>query len=266
MLTLLTLLRGSSGALDALKSASILQQALGAELLVAHPHEEGDMPAIVMDASFAPIIDRGEPGNPSAHAREIFDTVCAGRPDCRFRAINMSPADTLRKQSLFADMLVLARDQGFVDTAFSLLKSALVSYRTPTVFLPTQCLSTTPETVIVSWNGSAPAARAIRAALPLIKRARRLIVLEHAGCDVNRSRLDYFLDINGIRPADWRNYGDESLTARGRARALLAEAGDEGCDLLVMGAYGEAGESFFRFGRATEKVASAAKIPVLFSS
>lgn len=266
MLTLLTLLRGSSDASDALKSASILQEALGAELLVAHPYEEEDMPAIVVDASFAPIIDRGEPGNPAAHAREIFDTVCAGRPDCRFRSTGMPPAETLRKQSLFADMLVLARDQGLIDSAFSLLKAALVSYRTPTVFLPAQGLEEAPQTVIVSWNGSAPAARAIRAAVPFIKRARRLIVLEHAGCDINRSRLDYFLDVNGIRPADWRNYGNESLTARGRARALLAEAADEGCDLLVMGAYGEPAESFFRFGRATEKIASAAKIPVLFSS
>jgi len=163
-------------------------------------------------------------------------------------------------------MLVLARDQGIIDTAFSLLKAALVSHRTPTVFLPAQGLDGAPQTVIVSWNGSAPAARAIRAAVPFIKRAERLIVLEHAGCDVNRRRLDYFLDVNGIRPADWRNYGDESLTARGRARALLAEAADEGCDLLVMGAYGEPAESFFRFGRATEKIAQAAKIPVLFSS
>ena len=32
-----------------------------------------------------------------------------------------------------------------------------------------------------------------------------------------------------------------------------------------MGAYGDPGERFFRFGRATEKIASAARIPVLFS-
>jgi nucleotide-binding universal stress UspA family protein len=48
-------------------------------------------------------------------------------------------------------------------------------------------------------------------------------------------------------------------------RALLAEANALGANLLVMGAYGDPGESLFRFGRATEKVATAAKVPVLFS-
>ncbi len=266
MLTLLTLLRGSSDAMDVLGSATVLQDAVGGELIVAHPHDSEDIPAIIGDASFAPIIDRDGHDDPAAYARQAFDAVCGGRANCRFRATGMSPADTLRKQSLFADMLILARDQSIIDTAFGLLKAALVGYRTPTIFLPARRLSAGPETVIASWNGSAPAARAIRAAVPFIKQARRLILLEHAGCDVNRSRLDRFLHINDIRPADWRNYGDESLTARGRARALLAEAAEEGCDLLVMGAYGEVGEKFFHFGRATEKVATAAKIPVLFSS
>ena len=55
------------------------------------------------------------------------------------------------------------------------------------------------------------------------------------------------------------------MTARGRARALMAEAKTLGAHLLVMGAYGDLGESVYRFGRATEKVATAAKIPVLFS-
>ncbi len=266
MLTLLTLLHGSSDSIDVLRSASVLQGALDAELIVAHPQAETDIPMVVGDGSFVLFDDGRDVASAAQSARHAYDAVCADKANCRFRDTRMPPADCLRKQALFADMVVLARDQAMAEAAFALLKAALVAYRMPTVFLPVAALDAAPATVVVSWNGQAPAARAIRAALPFLRTASRLIVLEHAGTDVNRSRLEHFLAANGIEPADWRQYGDASLTARGRARALLAEAAAEGADLLVMGAYGDADEGFFRFGRATEKVASAAKIPVLFSA
>ena len=96
--------------------------------------------------------------------------------------------------------------------------------------------------------------------------AKRVVVLEHAGDDVNRSRLEHFLQIRDVHPAQWRPYGDSSLTARGRARALLKEAYDEGGNLLVMGAYGYMEDGVFSFGRTTDKVASATQIPVLFAT
>ena len=266
MLTLLTLLHGSSDSIDVLKSASVLQGALDAELIIAHPQTEADIPMVVGDGSFVLFDDGRDAETATQAALQAYEAVCANKENCRFRDTRMPPADCLRKQALFADMVVLARDQGRAETAFGLLKAALVAHRMPTVFLPAEALDAAPDTVVVSWNGQAPAARAIRAALPFLRTASRFIVLEHAGIDVNRSRLEHFLEANGIRPADWRQYGDASLTARGRARALLAEAAAEGSDLLVMGAFGEAEQGFFRFGRATEKVASAAKIPVLFSA
>lgn len=266
MLTLLTLLHGSSDSIDVLKSATLLQDALDAELIVAHPQAEADIPMVVGDGSFVLFDDGRDVETASKSAHLAYEAVCADKENCRFRDTRMPPADCLRKQVLFADLVVLARDQGMTETAFGLLKAALVAHRMPTVLLPIETLDASPDTVAVSWNGQAPSARAIKAALPFFRTAKRLIVLEHAGIDVNRSRLEHFLKANGIKPADWRQYGDASLTARGRARALLAEAATEGSDLLVMGAFGEADQGFFRFGRATEKVASAAKIPVLFSA
>jgi hypothetical protein len=141
-----------------------------------------------------------------------------------------------------------------------------MSGRVPTILLPAVPLEEPPTTVVCAWNGQAPAARAIRAAIPFALKARRFIVLEYAGNEVNRSRLERFLQNQCVTAVEWRPYGGAfSLTARGRARALLAEAKAMNAHLLVMGAYGDVGESLFRFGRATEKVATAAKIPVLFS-
>jgi nucleotide-binding universal stress UspA family protein len=171
----------------------------------------------------------------------------------------------LYKQALFADLCILARDDGLIGSDLFLLKAALVSSRVPTVLLPAVPLEEAPATVVCAWNGLAPAARAIRAAIPFALKARRFVVLEYAGNEVNRSRLERFLQNQGVTAVEWRPYGGAALTARGRARALLAEAKALNAHLLVMGAYGDVGESLFRFGRATEKIGTAAKIPVLFS-
>jgi universal stress protein family protein len=120
--------------------------------------------------------------------------------------------------------------------------------------------------VVCVWNGQAPSARAIKVARPFLALARRVIVIEYAGDEVNNSRLAKYLDIHGIKDPVWRPYGDAGMTARARARALMAEAKAANADLLVMGAYGEMAESFISFGRATEKVAQAATVPVLFHS
>ena len=171
----------------------------------------------------------------------------------------------LRKQSMFADLCVLSRRSGLGGDDLGVLKAALVDGSAPTILLPPEPISAPPGTIVLSWNGQAASARAIKSAMPFARQAKRVLVLEHEGSEINRSRLEHFLGNHDVRPEAWHAYGDKSLTARGRARALLAAARAEDGDLLVMGAYGDPGERLFRFGRATEKVASAARIPVLFS-
>jgi nucleotide-binding universal stress UspA family protein len=199
-------------------------------------------------------------------ARRVFDQVYGGNPHCRFKETGASILETLHKQALFADLCILARDYGLIGDDLLLLKAALVSSRVPTILLSAAPLEEPPTTVVCAWNGQAAAARAIRAAVPFALKARRFIVLEYASNEVNRSRLERYLLNQGVTSTDWHPYGDASLSARGRARALLAEAEAVKAHLLVMGTYGDLGESFFRFGRATDKVATTAKIPVLFSN
>ena len=264
MLSLLTLLPGSENSANILRSVTIIQQALEAELLVACPAVE--TPVYAAEAVATMVVDENATQQSVTLAKQAFDTVCGNKSLARFKDTNVSAYETLRKQTLFVDFFVLGRSHVAADTDTWLLKEALVSNQTPTLLLPHETLKASPSTVVLSWNGQSPTARAIRAALPFAKRAKRVVVLEHTGNEVNRSRLEHFLRLHGVKPADWRTYGDPSLTARARARALLAEAQLQGTDLLAMGAYGDRDGGFFGFGRATDKVASAAKMPVLFSS
>jgi len=209
-------------------------------------------------------IETSEEEQSAAGARQAFDAVCGGDPTCLFRETYMTPYETLRKYSLFADLVVLARDGSGADSSLALLKAVLVVNRAPTLWLPQAPVAAAPRTVVCVWNGQAPSARAIKVARPFLALAQRVIIIEYAGDEVNHSRLEMYLDIYGIEGAVWRPYGNAGMTARGRARALMAEAKAAEADLLVMGAYGEMAESLFSFGRATEKVAQAATVPVLF--
>ncbi len=252
MLSMLTLVRGTIDPSAALRSVATLQGAVGAELLV-----------ICLD--LGPPFAAAEAEEAREDARTAYDLVYGTQPHCRFKVVAGSVGDALRKQSMFADLCALSRGSGLGGDVLGLLKAALVDSGAPTILLQPEPAAAPPATVVLSWNGQAATARAIRAALPFARQAKRVLVLEHAGNEVNRSRLEHFLGTHGIQPEDWLSYGDKALTARGRARALLAAAAAEGGDLLVMGAYGDPGERLFRFGRATEKVATAARIPVLFS-
>ncbi|MGH7123221.1 MAG: hypothetical protein ACREFI_02530 [Stellaceae bacterium] len=268
MKSLLTILSGDPQSIDALKSAVTLKKTLGAQVIAAHP--TAPLPAVVAmagDPGFAiPVIESTETEYSTESAQQAFDEVCGKDPACRFRDTGQSPDETVRKHSLFADLVVLARDEGLGDTSLDLLKTALVTGRVPTLWLPPAPLAAMPRTVVCVWNGQGPSARAIKGAHAFLARASRVIIIEYAGDEVNHSRLETYLGLHGIKVAAWRPYGDKGLTARGRARALMAEAKSAEGDLLVMGAYGEMVESFFSFGRATEKVAEAATIPVLFHS
>ena len=268
MKSLLTIVSGGAQSADGLKSAVILQKVLGAQLIVAHP--TAPLPAAVTmvdDPSFAmAAIELTESEYSTEGAKRAFAEVCGRDTNCRFRATGMAPRETLQKYSLFADLVLLAREEGLADTSLDQLKESLVRSRVPTMWLSPTPLAAKPATVVCVWNGQAPSARAIKAARPFLLEAEQVIIIEYAGNEVNHSRLENYIDLHGIKAADWRPYGGGGLSARGRARALIAEAKAAGGDLLVMGAYGEMSEGFFGFGRATEKVAEAASVPVLFHS
>ena len=96
-----------------------------------------------------------------------------------------------------------------------------------------------PETigrrVLVAWNGSREAARAVRGALPLLRRARRVSVLSlDAPAGPSGAELCAWLGRHGVAAAAVAAASD----GRPTAEVLLQNAGGHHADLVVMGAYG----------------------------
>lgn len=121
---------------------------------------------------------------------------------------------------------------------------------------------------LVAWNASREAARAVRDALPLLKRVKSVTVLaidpsesphghgEQPGADIAQH-----LARHGIK-VEIDTY---SVPHANPADVLLSRAADYGSDLIVMGAYGHSRVRELVLGGVTRSMLQQMTVPVLMS-
>jgi nucleotide-binding universal stress UspA family protein len=127
--------------------------------------------------------------------------------------------------------------------------------------------STVAKRVLIAWNASREAARAISDALPLLTRAEevRLIVFDpkkgwqghgaEPGADVG-----VWLARHAVRLEVTRETGNGDIGNR-----LLSRAADYGSDLIVMGGYGHSQFRETLLGGVTKTIMKHMTVPVLMS-
>jgi nucleotide-binding universal stress UspA family protein len=121
--------------------------------------------------------------------------------------------------------------------------------------------------VMVAWDDSREATRALTDALPLLRLARRVEVVgwneDRSDDAVLRQRVDAlqrWLTWQGV-PADVRI----ETTNMGIGDAMLSRAADLNADLIVMGAYGRSRWAERVLGGATRSLLASMTVPVLMS-
>ena len=120
------------------------------------------------------------------------------------------------------------------------------------------------DRVMVCWDGSRPAARAVADAMPLLRRARQIDVVivakaksdEMPGADVaeHLARHDLNVAVQRIAPGD--------LDVKD---ALLNYAADSGADMIVMGGYGHSRMREFILGGVSRGMLASMTVPTLLS-
>lgn len=120
--------------------------------------------------------------------------------------------------------------------------------------------------VMICWDGSRPAARAIADSMPLLKRAGRIEVVivanergkqdEVEGADIGRHLARHGLNVSVQRISHDRI---------DIADALLSYAADSSADLIVMGGYGHSRLREFVLGGVTQSALHSMTAPVLMS-
>lgn len=206
-----------------------------------------------------------------AHAAEASFLALArelGVTDAFWQVADGSVPRSMKLIGNWHDLLVLGRTSSPGRGSSSAIGDIVLGCGgVPCLIVPEmQAESPVPDRIAIAWNGSAEALRAVYAALPLLIRARKVVILNRGG---NRtSPMDQWLpefELAGYLQRHGVTAETRVLPERGEAIGsdLLRAAGDDRADLLVMGGYGHAQLREWILGGATREVLEKAVIPVL---
>src|SRR6516162_9432455 len=145
------------------------------------------------------------------------------------------------------------------------LEAALFDSGRPVLIAPPSPRPQMGANAIVAWNGSTEQARTIAFAMPLLRRASRVVVLTvEGGAAVpgpTGQQLCHYLQLSGV-PAKSLTVG---LNGRLTGEAVLEHANALGCDRLIKGAYTQSRLRQFIFGGTTRYILSNTTIPVFMA-
>jgi nucleotide-binding universal stress UspA family protein len=212
-----------------------------------------------------------------AEARRIFETFmkahdipssrgAADRPSCGWLEDAPEGESFVGSHGRAFDVTVMSRpDADTLSLHNRAIESGLFEGGRPVLLSPPVAPKQIATSVMIHWNGSTEQARTNAFAMPILRKAERVMLLtvvggqEVPGPSVNQVLRQ--LQYNGI-PA--KTMGVE-LDGRSTGEAVLAAAKAEDCDLLVKGAFTRHRLRQMIFGGATSHIMEHAELPVLMA-
>lgn len=194
----------------------------------------------------------------------------ASRSGLRTTWRSVQPHEDLVAHARYADLAIVARSDSTArgGIPLDLPQSIVIASGRPVMLLPPEPPASAGRRVLVAWNASREAARAVADSLPFLTGAEAVQVLvvdatpqpeghgEEPGADVAQHLLRHGAKVDVRRLSS----GGEDV-----GRLILSAAAAFGADLVVMGAYGHSRLTEFVFGGATRTAMHEATIPVLMS-
>ena len=172
----------------------------------------------------------------------------------------------------YADLVIVGQMEPELPTghpARALPQRLLLGVGRPILVVPyAGAFATVGERVLVAWNASREATRAVNDALPLLQQAAEVTVLvinPRGGVsgdgDVPGADLALHLSRHGVKAeASWIPADDIEVSAM-----LLSRASDYQADLIVMGGYGHSRIREIVLGGATREILKTMTLPTLMS-
>ena len=163
------------------------------------------------------------------------------------------------------DLTVVGRPgSGGHDPRQATFEAALFESGRPVLIAPPRVPDTIGDTVLIAWNRSSETARTVAYAMPLLRRARRVVVLTIQVSHVtgpSGSLLAAALKRHGIEA---ESYATEASSAN-EGSAALAKAREIGADLVVKGGYTQSRLRQMIFGGATSHILARSELPVFMA-
>jgi len=264
-----------SEAANILEFASLLAEENGARLISVFMQPE---PAITPAETFArgkgmlSVIEvhRAELEGIETHHRALFEDVVRrhGIPRSEWRSLSHWRTE-VAVPAYYADLVVIARpERGQMSDPPGLAESLVLSSGRPVILFPPGGMASRVRRILVGWNATREAIRAVADAVPLFARAGAVEVLivdyqrqrerhgQEPGADIARrlAALGAQVEVQRL-----------SSDGQGVGHLLLSQAVAFRADLLVMGAYGHSTLREWLFGGVTRTALYQAGLPVLMS-
>lgn len=183
-----------------------------------------------------------------------------------WRLSTQDAAASVRLSARYADLVVLGQPQPNEDLARSVVEEVILTAGRPALMVPyAGRFADAGKRVLIAWNASSEAARAVTDALPMLAKADAVEVVafgqggDHG--EVPGADLALFLARHGVKATAARQ------DARGVdvGNQILSRAADVNADLIIMGAYGHSRWRELALGGATRSVLDAMTVPVLMA-
>lgn len=176
------------------------------------------------------------------------------------------PASVLKEHAGLADVIVVSRqlDSDQLPDMRRIASEVVIGTDKAVVAVPADSAGfDVAGHAMVAWDGSEEAAKALQAAVPLLRLARSVTVVEveNGGVGTPAQEAAVYLSRHDISVAMLTR----SAKSRPTAEALLAEAGAEGAAYMVMGAFGRSRLAEAIFGGVSREMLTTSPIPVVMA-
>ncbi len=233
-------------------SASVMQEIMdaareAAKRAAASARAALDQAAKTAGASVQPSAQAGVGVGGSFHVREgLVEVVIA-------------------EEARLADLVVFALPAEAQDAAMrATMEAALLNGRKPLLLVPREVGKIAGAKIAVGWDGGAAAAHAVSSAMPLMKQAEAVEILNVTSGPIDTVQMDRlrdYLRLHGVNPVEHGiNPGSQ-----GTASALIDGARRSGAGLLVIGGYGHSRLRELVLGGVTRHVFANATMPVFMA-
>ncbi len=165
------------------------------------------------------------------------------------------------------DLIIVDQSAGLVDTRETILEEALFHSGRPVLVSPGKGKPVTKfARLMVAWDGSAVAARALADALALFPEAKTIEIVSVSGeKDLSKSLAGADCAAHVARKGREAVLTTIPVGRDGVGAALDAYAVKSGADALVMGAFGHSRLREFILGGATASLTQTASVPLLMA-
>ncbi|MDB5794998.1 MAG: universal stress protein [Noviherbaspirillum sp.] len=197
----------------------------------------------------------------------------AGIASVEERIVEDEPGAAMSLQARYSDLTVIGQtnpDESPSDPRIDFPEYVVMNSGRPVMIVPyAGSFDRVGQRVLVAWDASVEATRAIAGAMPILERAELVQVIvfnpktgfaghgEQSGADIA-----LFLARHGVKVEVSQQQAGSDLSI---GNALLSHAADFGADLLVMGGYGHSRIREVILGGVTHTILASMTVPVLMS-